>query len=867
MRATVLVLEEDRQAADTLVGELQSAGYDVLGPASTAAAALSMIKNELPDLALLSARHQDEDEGLAVAAELGGNHGVPIVYMTPPAKVLPAEGGDQLSPPSGASAVLSKPLRRQELLATLHALLSDPVRKDMQHIFFHGEYLIACVDSEGIVRNANPAMEQALGYPRCEAVGMPMARLVHRSDLSLVAGFIRDASSHPGEKRRIEHRAVTKAGATRWLAWSVYADRKTGLVYAIGSDVTDQREQERRQRGFSHAFRNIGASVLVADSDYRITFVNETCTNELGYDPSGIVGRLLWDVMAELGAGPEEQKELKSNLARGGQWQGYLKTRRPDGTLLWRQIITSSVEDPEDNGAFYVGVSVDVTELVEAREELEAAREETRKQSERKSRFIAALAHDLRTPLNVVLGYADLLASEETDTEKLGNLTRIRDSARFQLDLLRDVGQLSLFEAGRMTFSRNAVSLRGLLEATTELFQSVAAERGIALRCETEARVPRYLLLDDAHLKQALMNLLSNAFKFTDSGSVEVRADWAEDVLEVSVADTGPGIPEGAKERIFQAFEHGAHDRSGSGLGLSIVREIVDALEGTIDVESTVGVGSVFRLRIPSEPADSPNADTESDGPPQVEQLVVTWRERLESSDLPPEILEEAIAVLIARAEEIRAARENGDTEALYRAAHDLKGMSANVFMDEVRRIAERVLALLNKPPTDAEGAFRAGRELEELGARLATRQRSSAGSADEQPGRSSRVLLAEDNRANRELFRAYLRRCGIEPETAVHGAEALEKLLAGDFVIGILDVEMPELSGIEVAKRLKEARPETTTRLVAVTGRFYLKSAPELQEFDSYLVKPVGERDLRLVVEPYCTSRYTSGGEIAEKI
>lgn len=856
MGAAVLILEDDRVVADRLTRELESAGYDVIGPASTAVDALRIAKDKLPDLALLDVRIGDADEGGEVGAALGRDYGIPIVYLTAYAEDF-FLGKSGNASRYAAAAVLSKPFRRQELLATIKALLSDPVRKDMQHIFFHGEYVIVCVDPQGVIQNANPAVKQALGYTAEEVIGMSMTELVHPRDLARVGEFITEAATHPGETQRIEHRVVTKSGQTRWLAWSAYVDKKTGVIYGIGSDVTARREQERRQREFSQAFRNIGASVLVADADYRITFVNETWTRQVGYAAEDIIGRVLWDLMSELGVPDGDVEGLKSSLDSGEHWRGYFKIQGANGNPLWRQIVTSPIKDPIDSEAYYVSVSADVTEVVKAREELEVAREETRRASERKSRFIAALAHDMRTPLNVVLGYADLLASEETDTEKLDRIGRIRNSARFQLDLLRDAGNLSQFEAGRIAPSRSDLSVRGLLEATTALFQPIAEERGVELDCNTSARTPRYLMLDDSLLKQALMNLLSNAFKFTDSGSVEVYADWSEGMLELSVSDSGPGIPAEAKERVFEAFEQTEHERGGSGLGLSIVREIVHALDGTVEVESTEGVGTVFYLRIPCE-----QAGIQSCGEPEArgeepwgdtEQRIDTWRENVEANGLPPEIIDEAISVLISRAEDIRTARERKDADALHHVIHDVKGMAANVSMDDVRRVAHHILTLLRATPADESAAFAEARKLEELGSQLGNRVAAPAETADRWPGSTSSILLAEDNRANRELFRAYLRRCGVEPEIAEDGAEALEKLQSKDFALAILDVEMPQVSGIEVAKRIRDSRPRKSTRLVAVTGHSYPKSAPELQDFDAYLVKPVGERDLRLIVEPYC--------------
>ncbi|MFP4375395.1 MAG: response regulator, partial [Spirochaetaceae bacterium] len=212
-----------------------------------------------------------------------------------------------------------------------------------------------------------------------------------------------------------------------------------------------------------------------------------------------------------------------------------------------------------------------------------------------------------------------------------------------------------------------------------------------------------------------------------------------------------------------------------------------------------------------------------------------------------------AIDILVERGIDLGKAAVTLDTDGLQQALHELKEMAANLWMSEVEKLAEHGLSRLREEPPDLLGAFDIAREFESLAGELNALQ-SSAVSADRLGDAANlrtagKVLLAEDNAANRKLFQVYLRRIGLEPIIAETGREALDTLLRERVQLAILDVNMPEMSGIEVVRRIRQRDAGLSTRFVAVTGYLYPDSSPELQEFDAYLTKPIGEAEMRTVV------------------
>jgi signal transduction histidine kinase/CheY-like chemotaxis protein len=264
---------------------------------------------------------------------------------------------------------------------------------------------------------------------------------------------------------------------------------------------------------------------------------------------------------------------------------------------------------------------------MEREHELLEAKLRAERESQEKSTFLANMSHEIRTPMNAILGFSELLSGEVRDSRQRQYLQSIRTSAASLLQLINDILDMSKVEAGVIELRPDPTDPREVCEFIRTVFSGPAAQRGVKLECHVAEDLPRALLLDRVRLRQVLVNLVGNAVKFTDHGRIDTTVTWEKQAnssssitLIIEVQDTGVGIPKDKLDAIFQPFvQAGAHrdkEKTGAGLGLSIVQRLVQLMGGTITVASIVGQGSAFHLRFPDVPVsvrlpttDQPDAD------------------------------------------------------------------------------------------------------------------------------------------------------------------------------------------------------------------------------------------------------------------
>jgi len=235
-------------------------------------------------------------------------------------------------------------------------------------------------------------------------------------------------------------------------------------------------------------------------------------------------------------------------------------------------------------------------------EELQRAKEAAEAANEAKSRYLVGISHELRTPLNAILGYAQLLENDPSipDHRRPG-VKIIRRSSEHLADLIESLLDISKIEAGRLVIERHETDLGELLDQMADIFRMEAEEKGLDFRYEPGAEVPRLVIADERHLRQVLMNLLSNAVRYTSSGHVRFAIAHRNDIATFSIKDTGRGIPNSARTRIFEPFERIQDPKApvqGTGLGLTIVKLLIDMQGGDLQLESTPGEGSCFKVRL-----------------------------------------------------------------------------------------------------------------------------------------------------------------------------------------------------------------------------------------------------------------------------
>ncbi len=452
-----------------------------------------------------------------------------------------------------------------------------------------------------------------------------------------------------------------------------------------------------------------------------------------------------------------------------------------------------------------------IRKLSQARRQAEAA-------SQAKSLFLASVSHELRTPLNAIVGTGALLESSAADSEQREMSRTIMTAARTLLSLIDGILDLSRIEAGKMPETRSDFDLADLLGQLRRMTAMQAQAKGLSFNIHVAARTPLRLAGDDRRLREILLNLVSNAVKFTSEGGITIAVDAVRRSgttarLRFEVIDTGIGIEPEARQRIFETFEQAnptiLNRFGGTGLGLAITRKSVQLLRGEIGVDSTVGIGSTFWVEIDFAYNRMPIAETERFRGLQAALLART-----------PEVAAPVVARLSDWGIPVRLA---GPAEAALMEAFDEPGSAMGILLfqpqdSDVTRAPHGVLVavstepLLGPPLTLARRHFLSVLTapiaddalmtvLSLVLANIATAPAPLKAPERPQPRQALRILVADDNRANQLVLSRILERAGHAVQLAGDGEEALDLLTDEDFDLAIMDVNMPVMGGIEAVK------------------------------------------------------------------
>ena len=435
-----------------------------------------------------------------------------------------------------------------------------------------------------------------------------------------------------------------------------------------------------------------------------------------------------------------------------------------------------------------------------------------------KSTFLATVSHEIRTPMNGVLGMIDVLERSQLTVEQREALGTVRYSASALLRIIDDILDFSKIEAGRLDLEEIELSTVELIEGAAETLAPQAAAKGLSLSAYVAADMPDRVIGDPLRLQQILFNLLGNAIKFTETGSVRLSLERAGDsALAIKVADSGIGLTEEQRGRLFQPFVQADSSTTrrfgGTGLGLSIVRRLAEAMQGGVEVSSEPGKGSTFTVTVRL-----------GDAPPAIR--------------VDPTLRGLSLAVSLADAEEACAvARYLADAGAEVALGPDpafegvrIEGTSTEIALSRPWRRDALVRAVARAAGRAADVAAPAPTPAAPL---------------------NGRVLVVDDNSVNRKILARQLELAGASTDAASGGEEALELWRKGRYDLVLADLQMPTMDGFELARRiraseLEERRPRTPILAVTASTLEGEEQKSRLVGMDGFITKPIGIEQLK---------------------
>ena len=481
--------------------------------------------------------------------------------------------------------------------------------------------LVWVKDKDGVYLSCNPAFESLYGAKEKDIIGRRDADFVSAELAEFFLENDRKAMQMDGAVRNEEELVFADTGY-RGLFETIKTpmrDHAGNLVGVLGiaRDITERRQIEEALRESETQYRGIfeQAAVGICHCSLTGTFmrVNKRLVEILGHSEDELLGLNFRDITHpdDLAASQENVKRVLSGQATGFDMEKrYI---RKDGATIWARLSISMASDRSGQPVHFVGVLEDITARKTAMADLAKAKAQAEDANRSKSEFLANMSHEIRTPLNGVLGMLQLLKGTPMDLEQGDYVDKAHDAARRLLSLLSDILDFSKIEAGKLALRVAPFALNDVFAMVATVLGGAAMKKGVSLRLNAEESVPEHLLGDDARIRQILFNVVGNAVKFTHSGSVRVQA-WARTGrgaggiwLYVSITDTGVGIPEDKLTTIFDRFTQSdtsySKNYEGAGLGLTIVRRILDLMGGEICVESEFGRGTTMIVMLPLQPA------------------------------------------------------------------------------------------------------------------------------------------------------------------------------------------------------------------------------------------------------------------------
>lgn len=724
---------------------------------------------------------------------------------------------------------------------------------------------------DGYLLWLNDEWEAVLGYSKQELMSQPFLNFVYPPD---VPGTLEEMKALNDGQAAVKfiNRYVHKEGHLVHLSWTSKAN-SDGTIFAVAHDVTEDlgiRKQAELRASLLDMVEDVGGiGTWRVDIQKGQIYWSPRVFAIHGVAPENYVPNLEANIrFYHPDDRPKVEAAIEESFRTREDFAFVLRLVRADGQERWVES-RGRPEFGADGPTAITGVFRDVTEQRHYEQSLRDAREKALDASRAKSQFLANMSHEVRTPMNGVLGMAELLAGTNLAEEQREFVEHIQSSGQALIAILNDILDLSKIEAGQIDLEETSFSVERIAHDVALTLASQAEQKGIALFLDVDPKLPRTFLGDPLRFRQVLLNLTSNAIKFTERGSVEIQVELWRGVLRVRVEDTGIGIPPERQQAVFQPFAQADDSTTrrfgGTGLGLTICQQIIELAGGQVRLESEVGVGTSVTIDLPLEVLDETPLLIPSAQPRScvvisllarrraiVERLLRAAGHQVNCSEADVEstsclLTSQGPKVVIVDVEQLteRLALQ------LRRDAHVIVGLCPQL---ETRESIGVDVDVLIRTPVHREALLAAVEQRKQFHQSLAPSpsQRDAAVNSIA-PSIALHILLAEDNPVNTKVALRMLEKLGHTVLHAENGAAAIAAWEKEEFDLVLMDVHMPELDGFEATRRIRELekeRPKATT-IVALTANAMKGDEERCMRagMDAYLAKPLNHADLRALL------------------
>ncbi len=749
---------------------------------------------------------------------------------------------------------------------------------------------VIITNREGLVEWVNEGFTRISGYTLEDMQGKSPGTVLqgHETDRETVRRI--GAALSRGDGITAEIINYGKDGRKYWIELDIQPIKNDGgeveKFIAIENDITERKKATQELSRFKFTLDHTHDAVFIFDSETLLfTYANNGAMQQIGYTQDEMFQMTPIDIKPEF----DEKTflEVVSVLKTGEQSSLSFETvhEHKTGKLIPVDISLQYIRRPNEPSRF-VAIVRDITEQKQITSELELARDKAESATRAKSDFLANMSHEIRTPMNAVIGLSHVLLNSELSRNQFDQVNKILSASTALLGIINDILDFSKIEAGKLTLEELPFDLDNILHELAAITHDKAEEKGLELIFDVSAKVPRLLIGDPLRLGQVLSNLVGNAIKFTEKGSITLKIDSLDvqqkcSSLMFSISDTGIGIAQEKAQELFEPFSQ--HDTSttrqygGTGLGLSISMQLVKMMGGEINIESSLGKGSRFYFSLEFECQAS---KCQLRGP--MTELSGTRVLVVDDSKSYRSVYND----LFGHYEFVTTFADTWQqAENLLRDVHEKKPFDfmllsldlfgtkgfnmADIIMEDERYQDLKVVTITAFPrqyssinpdripdlvkPISQSSLFNAillvfGKNVVYQGSK------TIAGLAVEyglEVLRGKKILVAEDNELNQEVARELLEAVGVEVSIVENGAEAVEAVAKNSYDAILMDVQMPVMNGFDATRNIRRKFGVDELPIIAMTAHAMAGDREKSIEsgMNDHVTKPVEPKKLYLAL------------------